>query len=202
MTFAEIIAFVAEVFEGGSKFTDHPHDNGSATKFGVTRPFLSQALGRPVTKDDIKRLTRQGAIDAYRIVLLEQARLGLIHDWRILFAVYDYAVNAGTDDAIPALQRALGVTPDGAIGPKTQAALNMADGLLVATRVIAERQAFHIRRSYAPMQSTWLRGWMNRCTANLQQITAPPARGRSVIAPRKPRGGYASHADRLTVGSK
>jgi lysozyme family protein len=176
VTFADIIDVVIDRFEGGSKYTDAPGDHGGATKFGVTRGFRARAIGRPVSKADIKNLTRDHAVDTYRIVLLEQARLGVIHDWRVLFAVFDFAVNAGEDDAIPALQRAIGVTPDGRIGPKTQAALNMADALLTATRVIADRQAFHIRRSYAPQQAQWLRGWMNRCTANLQIVTADDPR--------------------------
>lgn len=171
MTLAEIIAYVIDHFEGGAKYTDAPGDLGGATKWGVTRSFRARAIGRPVSKADIRNLTREQAIDTYRIVLLEKARLGVITDWRVLFVVYDYAVNAGEDDAIPALQRALGVQPDGRIGPQTMMALQRADGLLTAVRVVAERQAFHIKRSYAANQSKWLRGWLNRCTKNLQVIT-------------------------------
>jgi lysozyme family protein len=171
VTFVEIVDFVIDRFEGGDTYTDAPGDLGGATKYGVTRSFLAQARGRPVTKADIKRLTRQQAIDAYRIVLIEQAGLGRIIDWRVLFVTYDYAVNAGTDDAIPALQRACGAQPDGIIGPQTLAALNGFDGLLVAVRVVADRQAFHVKRSYAVGQSKWLRGWLSRCTQNLQVIT-------------------------------
>lgn len=197
-----MITFVIDVFEGGSKYTDAPGDHGGATKFGVTRPFRARAIGVPaskVSKADIRKLTREQAVDTYRIVLLEQARLAVITDWRVLFAVFDFAVNAGEDDAIPALQRALGVTADGILGPRTRAALLEADGLLVAWRVVAERQAFHIRRSYAPNQAQWLRGWLNRCTRLGQVITASaPARARRMRQPWPTRRiEYASHADRI-----
>ena len=198
----EIINFVIDVFEGGATYTDAPGDLGGATKFGITRPFLARAWGRPVSKADIRNLTREEAVEAYRVLLIEQARLGRIRDWRVLFAVFDFAVNAGEDDAIPALQRALGVTADGIIGPQTQRALEQADGQLIAWRVVVARQAFHIRRSYAPEQAQWLRGWMNRCTRLAQEITAEASPAWRPPMDTRPRGGYASQRDRLLAARR
>jgi lysozyme family protein len=208
MTHEEIITFVIDVFEGGSKYTDAPGDHGGATKYGITRTFLARAWGKPISKLDIKNLTLQQAIDAYRLVLLVQAGLRSIEDWRVLLVVYDFAVNAGADDAIPALQRAVGAQPDGRLGPDTLNKLN-AIGQAgsytcrnAAANVLAQRQAFHIARSYAPQQQQWVRGWLNRCTKLLAVTTAmaeteaQTLRKRAAAGMIKP-GEYASAFDRV-----
>ncbi len=50
--------------EGG--FVDDPTDLGGATKYGITQKTLSDFLGRPATKDEVRDLTEATARDIYR----------------------------------------------------------------------------------------------------------------------------------------
>ena len=50
--------------EGG--YGDHPADPGGATNFGVTRATLAHHRGRPVTKAEVRALTRAEAAGIYR----------------------------------------------------------------------------------------------------------------------------------------
>jgi lysozyme family protein len=52
--------------------------------------------------------------------------------------VCDFAINAGVSAGIKALQTALGVTADGAIGPKTKAAIEACDPRTVRCEVLAQ----------------------------------------------------------------
>lgn len=109
-------------------YTDDPRDNGGATKYGITLKTLA-AWRHPqtVTKDDVKNLT------------LEEAKL--IYEknyWRLIqgdsfpfiaaLMLFDAAVNSGPAQAVIWLQRALGVTADGACGPATLAAWKACEG--------------------------------------------------------------------------
>jgi lysozyme family protein len=111
-------------YEGG--YSDHPSDPGGATNLGITHEVLAAWRGRPVTKADVTALTRAEAAEIYRArywkpVAGDELPAGLD------LAVFDCAVNQGVGRATKLLQMALGVTADGAFGPKTLAALFAAD---------------------------------------------------------------------------
>jgi lysozyme family protein len=75
------------------------------------------------------------------------------------YAVFDFAVNAGPGQAKKTLQRALGVAPDGAIGPMTLAAIRDADGPTLLRAFSAEKEKFY--RGLSTF-ATFGKGWMNR----------------------------------------
>jgi lysozyme family protein len=105
--------------EGG--YVDDPRDPGGATKFGVTRAALSLALGRPASPKDVADLSAAEAGRIYRHGYWTPIRCGELAAGLDL-AVFDMAVNMGPATAARALQEALGVEPDGAVGPATLAA--------------------------------------------------------------------------------
>lgn len=79
------------------------------------------------------------------------------------YFVADFAVHSGVGTAVKALQRALGVSADGSIGPITLAAIaNHRKGL--AQRVLSQRTRFigTLLASTSPDRRQWARGWCNR----------------------------------------
>ena len=50
--------------EGG--YVDHPSDPGGATNMGITHRTLAAWRGKPVTKQDVRNLTRVEALEIYK----------------------------------------------------------------------------------------------------------------------------------------
>lgn len=125
--------------EGG--YVEHRADPGGATKYGVTRHRLAQHRGRPVSKSEVRALTKAEAAAIYRAVYWDALRgddlpAGIDH------AVFDFAVHSGVPRAVRALQRAVGAAEDGRIGPATLAAARQADADRALARLCADRLAF------------------------------------------------------------
>jgi lysozyme family protein len=75
------------------------------------------------------------------------------------FAIFDWAVNSGPGRAAKALQKAVGATADGAIGPKTLEAVEAADAAKTIKAVADEREAFY--KSLRTF-NTFGKGWLRR----------------------------------------
>jgi lysozyme family protein len=157
--FAECVAIVLR-HEGG--FVDHPRDPGGATNRGITLRTLRDWRG-----DDSL------AADAVRDMSEEEAReIYLARYWNPIrgddlppgvdLAVFDFAVNSGVGRAARALQTALGVTVDGAIGRQTIDAARRADAADLVATICRERLAF-LRR--LGTWDTFGRGWQRRVRA-------------------------------------
>lgn len=111
--------------EGG--FVDHPQDPGGATNRGVTIGTLRR-LG--IDKDgdgdsdivDLRLITEADAVAVFKRFYADAVQADLLPPG-LDYAMADFAVNSGPARAAQHLQRILGVTPDGHIGPKTIAAI-------------------------------------------------------------------------------
>ena len=80
------------------------------------------------------------------------------------YLYFDMAVNAGPYRAAVMLQRALGLTDDGRIGPITREAVQKADaGTLIANYSDAKRNFYRSLH-----QKKFINGWLNR-TASVQK---------------------------------
>ena len=111
-------------FEGG--WANHPNDPGGATMKGVTHRTYASYLGRDVsdvTHDELRGIPDEHLADIYRKRYWDACRCNELPDGLDL-AVFDTAVNTGPGQAAKILQRIVGVTADGGIGPKTLAAVN------------------------------------------------------------------------------
>lgn len=89
-------------------------------------------------------------------------RLGEIADQRVAEEVFDKAVNCG-EVAYRWLQRAVGVTADGAIGQKTIAAVNATDPHTVLSEFNSQAKHYYegiIERD--PTQSVFRNSWFSR----------------------------------------
>jgi len=135
-------------------FSDHPDDPGGATRYGVT-----EAVAREVGyRGDMRELP----LDLAKRIYLERYWLPVRADDLppgIRYAVFDAAVNSGPRQAARWLQRALGVTDDGIIGPKTLAAAYEVNPIALRGRMLAQRLRFMTNLSNWPSFS---RGWARR----------------------------------------
>ena len=126
------------------------------TKYGIaanTYPSL-----------DIKNLTLAQAKEIYKKDWWDKLGANGLHS-AIVFQLWDFAINAGKKRAIMELQQSVGVTVDGAIGPKTIAAVNAHDLNDVILTLTAERLTFYTSLSTF---STYGKGWVNRVASNLK----------------------------------
>jgi lysozyme family protein len=142
--------------EGGYVFL--ASDPGGETNKGVTKRVWEAWIGRPCKPGEMKTLTDEQVGPLYRknywdLMFCDELPSG------VDYAVFDFAVNAGPQQAKKTLQRALGVTPDGAIGPLTLAAIKAADGPKLLRSFSAEKEKFY--RGLTTF-ATFGKGWMNR----------------------------------------
>lgn len=111
--------------EGG--FVDNPLDPGGPTNMGVTQNVYSAWLGRPATAADVKAMPVSDAKAIYAQRYWKLVGGDNIIDQDLANWVFDMSVLRGVQAASKAVQTVLGVVVDGAIGPKTIAALNAYD---------------------------------------------------------------------------
>ncbi len=146
--------------EGG--FTDDPRDPGNWTG---GRANMGQLLGtkfgiaaNTYPNEDIRNLTVERAKEIYRRDFWGRVRADELPE-TIRHAMFDAAVNSGVSQAARWLQRAVGVTADGIIGPRTLAAVRAADQESLLRRILAVRLRFMSDLANWPVHS---RGWARR----------------------------------------
>jgi lysozyme family protein len=109
---------LALIFRHEGGYSDHPSDPGGATNLGITRAVLAEWRGRPVTKAEVKALTKAEAAKIYEAKYWVPAACDRLPTGLDL-AVFDCAVNQGLGRAVKLLQTAARVKVDGKIGPIT-----------------------------------------------------------------------------------
>ena len=98
--------------EGG--YVNHPKDPGGETNLGVTKKVYEYFGG---TKD-MKDLTREDVEPIYKKNYWDRVKGDQLPAGLDL-CVFDFGVNAGTGRAAKFLQKIIGTTVDGGIGPNT-----------------------------------------------------------------------------------
>jgi lysozyme family protein len=103
-------------YEGG--YVDHPDDPGGATNMGITIGTLSDELGYPATKPQVRNLTRSKAEAIYerrywRPIRGDDLPLG------VDLSAFDYGINSGVSRSAKDLQRVVGAAVDGDLGDQT-----------------------------------------------------------------------------------
>lgn len=139
--------------EGG--YVNDPRDPGGETKFGISK--------RSYPKVDIKNLTWDQAKAIYKRDFwdkIEGDSLPMVVSYQLV----DAAINSGIDRSSRWVQRAVGATQDGDIGPATVAAIRATDPNDIAFRFLG------FRLQFMTDLGTWERfgkGWARRIAANL-----------------------------------
>ncbi|MDB5649353.1 MAG: hypothetical protein JWL62_873 [Hyphomicrobiales bacterium] len=162
--------------EGG--YVDHSRDPGGATNFGITRATLAAARGRPATKADVAALTRAEAAAIYRASYWNAVR-GDDLPAGIDAALFDYAVNSGAGTAIRALQRVLGMAPDGRMNAALLGKAGAADSRQTISQLCRARQTSLARLKTF---STFGKGWTRRIAEIERHAIALAERHRAQIS--------------------
>jgi lysozyme family protein len=142
--------------EGG--FVNHPKDPGGMTNLGVTKAVYDKWVGREATEQEMRDLTPEDVAPIYKKNYWDRVKgddLPSGVDW----ACFDWAVNSGSGRPAKALQRCVGATPDGAIGPMTLRAVADNEPKRLVEGVYTQRQKF-----YEDLKTfeTFGRGWTRR----------------------------------------
>lgn len=141
--------------EGGND--DDPADHGGRTSRGITqREYDAWRVEQGQSKRDVWLATpgelRTIYHDEYWMPYCDLLPNG------IDYMFFDMAVNAGPHRAVILLQRALGVTDDGRVGPITRQAIAHA-GPNALVEAYSEQK---IRFYQSLHQPRFIRGWLNR----------------------------------------
>ena len=143
-------------WEGG--YVNHPADPGGMTNLGVTKRVWEEWTGKPATEQDMRGLTVDMVAPLYKKRFWDAVR-GDDLPSGVDLCVFDCAVNAGVGRASRFLQQVVGVTADGAIGPRTLAAVTA----MPADEIV--EKFCDLREAHFKSLSTFNvfgKGWMRR----------------------------------------
>lgn len=135
-------------------YVNDPDDRGGETKFGVAKNANSDL--------DISALTWSQAKTVYYNRYWIAGKCDKMPG-RVAVLHFDVCINSGIGRAAIFLQRALNVTPDGAIGPATLGKLSTSDPIVICNKISNLREQFY-RDIVAnrPVQVKFLAGWLRR----------------------------------------
>ena len=158
-----LVPFI-QAFEGG--YSNHPSDKGKETNRGITIATFRCVYGQNKTVADLKALTDEQWMHIFKTLYWDKCRADEIKNQSVANLLVDFAWGSGTARAAKYIQRLVGVTQDGNIGPKTIAAINARDAKSLFTGLKAERLAFInsiVRNNTSQM--VFYKGWVNRLNA-------------------------------------
>jgi len=142
--------------EGG--YVHHPSDPGGRTNLGVTQAVWENWVGHSVTEKEMRALTPEKIEPMYKRKYWDACRCDDLPSG-VDYLVFDMAVNSGAGRSAKMLQKILGVTQDGAIGPLTIAAAQHKNSMTLIDEFSQARIDFY--RSL-PTFGTFGNGWLNR----------------------------------------
>lgn len=143
--------------EGG--YVNHPHDKGGKTNLGITEAVARQHG----YTGDMRHLTRDFAVQVYKSSYWDTVKADEFH-FAVGFQLFDACVNHGRVNAVKMIQRAVGVSDDGIVGPITINAANSRKPAAVVARFNAERLRFYTNLGN---WRTFGAGWSRRVADNL-----------------------------------
>jgi lysozyme family protein len=153
--------------EGG--FVNNPNDIGGATSFGITRDTLSEWRKVEASVADVEALTEAEAKQIYLARYLERPGFDRILSGPLRHLVVDSGVQHGPKRVTEWIQKIVGVTVDGKLGPKTAAAINGADTTPLFNRLLARRLRWYGSLiSSVRSQAAFAHGWMSRAASFLE----------------------------------
>lgn len=160
---------LAHVFKAEGGYVSHSLDRGKETSMGISRVTLERFRGKPVTSEDVMKLTRGEARDIYFHMYWLPLGLDQIKHPTIAIALFDQMINRRAAEVVRGMQVMLSkemnmnLLPDGVLGPVTAEALNKLrpERLLVAIAIEAQQSYLAIVER-SPNQAVFLKGWLAR----------------------------------------
>ena len=141
------------------------HGNQGSTMLGVTSRVYADWTGKPAPIEVMKQLTPEDVAPIYRKNYADRIHFDSLPsgvDWACL----DWAINSGASRPAKAIQRAVGATTDGVIGPKTLQLVAEKDPKFIIDYVYTVRQAFY---ESLDDYKHFGRGWSRRNKETLHQ---------------------------------
>jgi lysozyme family protein len=156
---ASFFKSLEKVLEHEGGFVDHPDDPGGATNKGITHRTYADFLGRPLEDvDELKNIPEEHVQLIYKQGYWDKVKGDELPSG-VDFCIFDWSVNSGPSRAVKALQKAVMASQDGAIGPKTLAAVSEFSAEDIIKSVAEQREAFYKSLRTYP---TFGRGWLRR----------------------------------------
>ena len=148
-------------------FSNDPNDHGGATMVGVTigtfRSYYKYKGRRVPTVTQLKNIPYKEWRDIIHSIFWAKWKADLIEDQNVANMLVDWIWTSGQGVGIKKVQKLLGLTTDGIVGPKTLAAVNAQDPKELIKKVYNARVAhFNSIVKNSPSQKKFLKGWMNR----------------------------------------
>jgi lysozyme family protein len=145
-------------------------DRGGATKGGITLAALRAYRQAPRTSaQSLQALGREEALALLRGRYIRCNGIEKLEGERVFEQVVDNSVLSGPYLSVCDLQKALGVTVDGIIGPQTCGAVEAQQGTVGAQLVRARALRIVAFVQAHPEQIIFLRGWMRRVLGFLDE---------------------------------
>ena len=155
---------LAEVLHHEGGFVNHPSDPGGMTNLGCTKKVWEEWVGHEVDEKAMRALTPADVAPLYKAKYWDKIKGDELPDG-VDYVVFDCAINSGPGRAIKFLQGCVGADMDGAIGPKTLAAVKAADAKALVEDYAKRRLSF---LQDLPTWGTFGKGWGRR-VAEVQQ---------------------------------
>lgn len=153
-------------WEGG--YANDPADSGGPTNRGVTiatwRLYGYDKDGDgDIDKDDVKLITEYDAVYVVmKPMFWDRVKADQIEDQSVANIIVDWIWMSGFSK-IKSIQKILGVSVDGIVGPKTLRAINSMNGKALFSKIWQARKNFYYSHVAAvPKHKKFLNGWMNR----------------------------------------
>jgi lysozyme family protein len=143
-------------------------DGQGITRYGQTSAWLADnGFTAPDTADEAAANYRAWM---RRTGLWEVASVNVL----VGYVAADFAIHSGLGPGIRALQRSVGVTADGSIGPVTIGALKAASPRAVAAGILAERLVYlgALLASVEVDRRDWAQGWLGRVARQVRFVGA------------------------------
>jgi hypothetical protein len=143
------------IFKAEGGYSDNANDPGGPTNFGITLATLKAYEGdQNLTAEEVKKLTPDVAKEIYRTAYWNRMQCGSLPNGLDL-EVFDFGVNAGPGEAVKMLQKIVGVTADGSIGPITLSAIGQLKPRDLISRYSDARLAFYKALNKPEFEQGW-----------------------------------------------
>lgn len=144
------------VHEGG--FVNNPHDPGGMTNLGCTKQTWEEWVGHPVGEKAMRDLTPADVAPLYKRKYWDKIQGDELPNG-VDYVVFDCAINSGPGRAVKFLQGCVGADMDGALGPKTLAAVKATDAKSLVEDYSKRRLSFMMD---LPTWANFGKGWGRR----------------------------------------
>lgn len=146
--------FIAVILKHEGGYVNDPLDAGGETNYGISK--------RSYPGLDIKNMTEEDASSIYYNDYFLLLNPTSINDDLLILHLFDMGVNVGIKTAVRLLQQIVGVTPDGMIGPNSEAKINGFEGDLVTLYIQARKNYYNEIVVRTPTNAKFLNGWLSR----------------------------------------